>query len=224
MNTGRADGRRRCFIFAAGDFYGLREKPGQNGICRTSGDYVIAADAGYLLCRKLGIVPDLLIGDFDSMDQPTDFSHIRRVPVEKDDTDTMLAVKEGLSAGCGIFHLYGCTGGRRLDHTLASFQSLLYLRRHGARGFLHGDAFLWTVLENETLEIRREVPWALLSLFPLDGRAEGVTLSGVQYPLADGALDPAFPLGVSNHIIKEQAVVSVARGTLLAGWQTADGL
>ena len=77
---------KRCFIFAAGTFFGLRKRP------EKPEDLVIAADAGYRTCRELGIVPDQLLGDFDSMDQPTDFANIHRSPVEKDDTDTMLAV------------------------------------------------------------------------------------------------------------------------------------
>ena len=89
---------------------------------------------GYLACRQAGVVPDLLLGDFDSMDQPEDFDRVRRMPVEKDDTDTMLAVKTGLEQGCGEFYLYGGTGGKRLDHTLANLQTLLYLRRRGAPG------------------------------------------------------------------------------------------
>ena len=104
---------KRCFIFAAGTYYGLRERP-------QTGDLVLAADAGYLACRQAGITPDLLLGDFDSMDQPADFDHVCRVPVEKDDTDTMLAVKTGLEQGCGEFYIYGGTGGRRLDHTAVS--------------------------------------------------------------------------------------------------------
>lgn len=83
---------------------------------------------------RAGITPDLLLGDFDSMDQPADFDHVRRVPVEKDDTDTMLAVKTGLEQGCGEFYIYGGTGGRRLDHTLANLQTLLYLRRPWGQG------------------------------------------------------------------------------------------
>ena len=212
---------RRCFLFAAGDFDGLRETPDR------AGDFVIAADAGYRLCRELGITPDLIIGDFDSMEEPSfprdadggKRPDIRRVPVEKDDTDTMLAIKAGLDAGCDAFYLYGCTGGRRLDHTLANLQGLLYLRRHGARGFLYGGGFVWTALENESLTIPRAVEWGLLSLFALDGKAEGVTVSGVQYPLAGGVLTAEFPLGVSNHITGERAVVAVERGALLAGWE-----
>ena len=75
--------------------------------------------------------------------------------MEKDDTDTMLAVKTGLEQGCGEFYIYGGTGGRRLDHTLANLQTLLYLRRHGARGYLYDNDFVWTAVENETITVGR---------------------------------------------------------------------
>ena len=204
---------KRCFIFAAGTFCGLRERPG------APGDLVIAADAGFRICRTLDITPDLLMGDFDSMEAPKDFIHLIRAPVEKDDTDTMLAVKEGLRQGCGEFHIYGGTGGRRLDHTLANFQALLYLRRHGARGFLYDKDFCWTVMENETLTLERTVDWGIVSLFPMDGAAEGVTLTGLQYPLTEARLTPDVGLAVSNHFREETADVRVRKGALLVGWQ-----
>lgn len=200
------------FIFSAGTFYGLREVP-------SPGDLVIAADAGYRTCRQAGIVPDLLLGDFDSMEQPEDFSKVLRSPVEKDDTDTMLAVKTALERGCDVVHLYGASGGRRLDHTLANLQALLYLRRHGARGFLHDDDFLWTAIENETYTIRQTVEWGLFSAFCLGDRAEGVDEEGFQYPLRDAVLTPDFPLGVSNHIIAPAATVTVRCGALAVGWE-----
>ena len=142
---------KRCFIFAAGTFYGLRERPGDPG------DVVIAADAGYQVCLEVCVKPDLLIGDFDSMEPPADFARVRRLPVEKDDTDTLAAIRAGLEEGCTDFLIYGGTGGKRLDHTLANLQSLLFLRRRGARGFLYGDDFLWTVIENEDLRVMRTV-------------------------------------------------------------------
>ena len=254
----------RCFIFAAGDFYGLRERP-------APGDFVIAADAGYRHCRAVGITPHLLLGDFDSMPEP-DFHlnsnlnlntqdtaypkrlinlektanpgrlidlkqnvnsenppeirdpalyppHIERVPVEKDDTDTMLALKAGLSRGCDCFYIYGATGGKRFDHFIANLQGLLYLRRHGAKVFLYDKNFIWTVIQNEKLIIKREIENALLSIFACDGRAEGVNLSGVQYGLKNGVLTPEFPLGVSNHIAQDTARVQVRKGALLIGWE-----
>ena len=203
---------KRCFIFAAGTFYGLRERP-------APGDFVIAADAGYETCRQAGIVPDLLLGDFDSMDQPADFANVERSPVEKDDTDTMLAVKTGLSRGCREFYIYGGTGGRRLDHTLANLQTLLFLRRRGARGWLYDNDFVWTVIENESLRVEKTVEWGLFSAFCLGDRAEGIDEIGFQYPLSDAVLTPEFPLGVSNHILEPTATISVRKGALVVGWQ-----
>lgn len=203
---------RRCFIFAAGTFYGLREQP-------APGDLVIAADAGYRSCREAGITPDLLLGDFDSMDQPPDFPNVLRSPVEKDDTDTMLAVKTALDNGCKEIYLYGGTGGVRLDHTLANLQSLLYLRRRNARGWMYDRDFLWTVIENETLTVERTVEWGLLSAFCLGADASGVDEEGVQYPLKDAVLSAEFPLGVSNHILEPTARITVRKGALAVGWQ-----
>ena len=180
---------------------------------------MLAADAGYLACRQAGVVPDLLLGDFDSMDQPVDFDRVRRMPVEKDDTDTMLAVKTGLEQGCGEFYLYGGTGGKRLDHTLANLQTLLYLRRRGARGYLYDNDFVWTAIENEILTVEQTVEWGLLSVFSLEGRAAGIDEAGVQYPLSRASLTAEFPLGVSNHIIAPKARITVRQGALLVGWE-----
>ena len=205
---------RRCFVFSAAEFDGLRQSP-------VSGDYVIAADAGFRLCREIGLSPDLLIGDFDSMEEPPDIAsvpHVERAPVMKDDTDTMLALKAGLSRHCAEFHIYGGTGGGRMDHTVANLQGLLYLRRHGARGFLYGRDFVWTAIENESFEIPRLLPDGLLSVFALTSRAGGVTMRGVLYPLDGAELSCDFPLGVSNHITADKASISVDDGALLLGW------
>lgn len=204
---------KRCFIFAAGTYYGLRERPGE------SGDLVIAADAGYRICLREGITPDLLLGDFDSLEPPAAFPHLCRLPVEKDETDTLAALRIGLERGCTDFWIYGGTGGRRLDHTLANLQSLLFLRRRGARGWLYDDNFVWTAIENEALCIQRTVEWGLFSAFCLGDRAEGVYEEGFQYPLEDAVLTPEFPLGVSNHILERSARISVRKGALAVGWE-----
>ena len=209
---------RRCFVFAAGKRCGLRQYPQE-------GDLVIAADAGYRYCQEEDIIPDLLIGDFDSMEIPEDFPnsehrpHVERRPIEKDDTDTMLALKVGLSWHCDTFYIYGGLGGERLDHALANLQSLLYLRRRGAAGYLYEENFVWTVVENEALNIPRSVPDGLLSVFSLTERSEGVTLSGLRYPLSEGVLTAEFPLGVSNHFTAEKALIRVRKGALLVGWE-----
>ena len=203
---------KRCFIFAAGTFFGLRECPRQ-------GDFVIAADAGYRVCQQLGIVPDLLLGDFDSMEQPKDFLNVHRSPVEKDDTDTMLAVKTALGKDCDTIYIYGGTGGKRLDHTLANLQTLWYVRRRGARAYLYDDDFIWTVVENESITIERTVEWGLFSAFCLGDRAEGIDEIGFQYSLTDATVTADFPLGVSNHVMEPFATLKVRKGALAIGWE-----
>ena len=198
-----------CVIFGAGSYYGM--------FCRPEpGDYIIAADGGWEYCRQEGIVPDLLLGDFDSLTEVPDFAHIHRVPVEKDDSDMMLAIKEGLSRGERTFHLYGGMGGARSDHTLANMQSLLYLVCHDAQGWLYGDRERYTVIRNGaiTFPAREE---GIMSVFCLGADAVGVSISGAQYPLKEARLTANFPLGVSNHFIGNPITVSVRDGSLLIG-------
>lgn len=202
----------RCFIFSAGTFFGLRERP-------QTGDLIIAADAGYLTCRAAGIEPDLLLGDFDSMKQPAAFANVLRVPVEKDDTDTMLAAREGLRRGCDTFYFYGATGGKRLDHTLANLQMLLWLRRQGARGYLYDDDFVYTAIQNETLTIPKSVEWGLVSVFCMGEEAHGIDETGMQYYLKDASLSAVQPMGVSNHVTEDEARITVRDGELLVGWE-----
>ena len=94
-----------CYIFGAGSYFGLIRRPAPE-------DTVIAADGGWRICREEGIVPDLLLGDFDSLHTVPDLAISAVVPVEKDDTDMMLAIKEGLARGETDFRLYGGVGGR----------------------------------------------------------------------------------------------------------------
>ena len=115
-----------CFIIGAGSFYGLP-------VPVRDTDTVIAADGGWRVCRELSLTPSLLVADFDSLDTVPEFDHILRLPVEKDDTDMIRAVKEGFARGETEFHLLGGMGGRRTDHTLANMQTLAYIARHGGR-------------------------------------------------------------------------------------------
>ena len=204
---------KRCIIFSAGTFYGLQRQPSPD-------DYVIAADAGYLACLVAGVTPDLLLGDFDSLERPKDFPHaIRTAPREKDETDTMLAVRAGLEQGCDTFYFYGATGGNRLDHTIANFQTLLWLRRQGARGFIYEEGFIWTVIENESMEITRAAENGLVSVFCMGRDARGVTLEGLHYPLENAVISADRPIGVSNQMLGSEAQITVADGALLVGWE-----
>lgn len=204
---------KRCIIFSAGTFYGLQRQPSPD-------DYVIAADAGYLACLVAGVTPDLLLGDFDSLERPKDFPNaIRTAPREKDETDTMLAVRAGLEQGCDTFYFYGATGGNRLDHTIANFQTLLWLRQQGARGFIYEEGFIWTVIENESMEITRAAENGLVSVFCMGRDARGVTLEGLHYPLENAVISADRPIGVSNQMLGSEAQITVADGALLVGWE-----
>lgn len=198
-----------CNIFSAG------EQDCTSADVKTA-DINIAADKGLLLARALGVSPDLLVGDFDSLGEPPAGIETVRHPVIKDDTDTMLAVKIGLARGCDTFYLYGCTGGR-LDHTVANLQALHYIAANNARGFIAGRQCA-AVIQNGSLRFSAEAR-GVISVFALAGEAHGVTINGLYYTLDNGTLTPRFPIGESNEFIGEAAQISVANGVLTVIWR-----
>ena len=204
----------RCVIFCAALCQGPVLPP-------EPGDYVIAADGGLAHAVKFGISPDEILGDFDSLGYtPAD---ARVFPVEKDDTDTMLAIKRGLALGYREFLLYGSLDGPRLDHTVANFQALQYLCDHGAFGYLIGNRQMVTVVKNGTLRFPEQAA-GTVSVFCLGPDARGVTLEGLYYPMENGTLTPGFPLGVSNHFTGQAAAISVREGSLLVIWDRENRL
>ena len=205
---------KKCVIFCAAGFDGLAA-PIENN------DIVIAADGGLLHTQRLGITPDVILGDFDSLGFVPEGANV--FPVEKDDTDAMLAVRRGLAMGCREFLLYGSLDGKRLDHTVANFQTLQFLADHGAVGYLIGADHMVTVLKNGALSFPPDAD-GILSVFCLGADATGVNIEGLQYILKDGTLSPGFPLGVSNHFIGSTARISVKHGSLLLIWDRKNGL
>ena len=117
-----------CVIFCAAEFDGLIQPVAPE-------DYLLAADGGLRHLQGLGRKPDLVLGDFDSLGYTPTGAEVH--PVEKDDTDSMLAMKLGLEMGFRTFHIYGGTGGRQ-DHTFANYQALISLARQGFHGYLIG--------------------------------------------------------------------------------------
>ena len=132
--------------------------------------------------------------------------------MEKDDTDTMFALKLGLEKGYRRFYIYGGLGGKRPDHTIANMQALLFLLSHGARGWLFGENYVWTAIKNASLRIEGEGD---VAVFCFDGKAEGVSIKGLKYELDDAEISSDFPLGVSNSFASREAEISVKNGTLL---------
>ena len=186
-------------------------------------DYVIAADGGLMYCGVLELEPDLILGDFDSLDgEYTEaVESIREqlpekvvtLPVEKDDTDMLAAVKYGLKLGYRSFRLYGANGGR-LEHTIANIQVLKYLKEHGAVGYIMDGTGMILLAQNETISFRDTMD-GYVNIFSLNEKAHGVTIRGLKYELEDVTLTNALPLGISNEFIGVPSEVSVKDGTLL---------
>lgn len=194
-----------CVIFCAGKFDALAAPIGEK-------DYIIAADGGYTHVQKLGLTPDGVLGDFDSLGYVPQDAKI--FPMEKDDTDAMLAVRHGLALGYKRFFLYGSLEGKRLDHTVANFQTLQFLADHGATGYLVGSEQIVAVVKDGSLAFRPGAQ-GILSVFCMGADAQGVTLEGLQYPLENAQLTAGFPLGVSNHFTGSAAKIQVKNGSLL---------
>ena len=211
---------KRCVIVGGGE---IKDFAYDRRLIQES-DFIIAADRGYERCLQMNVKPHLLLGDFDSYNGDMDETiPVLEYPVEKDDTDSMLAVRRGLQAGCDRFLIYGSLDGPRLDHTVANFQTLQFLADHGAKGFLVGKTHIVTLLQNGKLCFPKEAT-GILSVFCMGKDAHGVTLTGLQYPLEDGTLTAGFPLGASNHFIGQEAAVSVSDGSLLLIYERENGL
>lgn len=203
----------KCIIFCAAGFDFL-------AVPIEKEDFVIAADGGLSHTEKLGIVPNEILGDFDSLGHIPAGANV--FPVEKDDTDAMLAVRRGLDLGYREFILYGSLDGPRLDHTVANFQTLQYLADHDAMGYLVGNSCIVTVLKEGEISFPAGKE-GTISVFCMGADAEGVTLEGLYYPLERGTLTAGFPLGVSNHFTGKPAKLSVETGSLLVLWDRKNG-
>ncbi|MEE0682157.1 MAG: thiamine diphosphokinase [Candidatus Gastranaerophilaceae bacterium] len=195
-----------CYIVGAGENYGLDFSPRPH-------DMVIAADAGLRYLEQACIGSDLVIGDFDSLQHIPRHPNVRKLEAEKDDTDMMAAVREGMKLGYGRFHIY-CGMGGRIDHTLANLQLLAFLSQSGKRGFLFDKANVITAITDQTLAFR-EIASGVISIFSCTDKSTGVTLQGLKYELNNAVLTNTFPLGVSNEFTGQESAVTVKDGTLL---------
>ena len=190
----------RCVIVSAGPV----QNPEVLKTLIAPEDWVIAADNGWNLAKRLGIIPNLLVADFDSMPkipEEREEVEILRLPVEKDWTDTMAAAMEGIRRGYRDFLLLGATGGR-LDHTMANFSVLLYLIEQGADALLADEQNLVRLCRPGVYTIRPEEGYRL-SLFPFGGEVTGLCENNVYYPLENAVLRPDSSLGISNEFIRD---------------------
>ena len=179
-------------------------------------DYVIYCDCGLRHMDGLGAEPDLIVGDFDSYSNPEMGTETIVLPCEKDDTDTVFAVKEDIKRGFEDFLLVGVVG-ERLDHTLGNVSILLMLDSEGKKGTIIDD-----YSEMEIVSDRCEMPciiddsYVYFSLINISGTARGVTIRGAKYPLEGAEITCEYQYGVSNEVLPGcTAEVSVGEGRLL---------
>ena len=187
-------------------------------LCRLENPLLIVVDGALEVTHRLGLVPDYIVGDFDTVDQRLlayyEESIIFRHPPEKDQTDTELAIETALGAQCSRLVFLGATGSR-LDHSLANIFLLQGLLEQGI------EAELWN--ENNKLYLknkgfvlkRKEACGDYLSLLPLSDTVEGVTLSGFKYPVQNLTFYRERTLGISNEITEEEAVVEFCKGIFI---------
>lgn len=184
-------------------------------------DYLIAADGGYTTCQSLGLTPNLVVGDFDSLPQPPEFPNVLRLPRIKDETDIGFALTQGETLGYRRFLLLGCMGGRP-DHTFANYQLLAGLAKRDSIGILVGEGHCATALFEAGISFPSPGS-GRISVFS-QGDTCVVSLAGLKYPLEQETLTAQFPLGVSNEFLDLPAQVTVHQGTALVIWERCCGL
>ena len=182
-------------------------------------DMIIAADSGAATALRYGCTPAIVVGDFDSLDKQlaeqlrAGGSRTVSVAVEKDETDTELAVQLAIEQGATEITLLGALGGARFDHTMANVLLLAGFDSVPIK-IVDGPSVCWLVKGPGNTAIDGQVG-DLLSLLPLTGDASGIRTSGLYYPLQGETLYFGKPRGVSNVLTQEHAEVSLERGLLL---------
>ena len=196
---------RRCVIITGGEYSPIPRPE--------AGDFVIACDRGYEYCLRDAITPDLVIADFDSCGgQVAPEIPVLQLPTEKDDTDTMAALRYACDEGYEEVQLY-CALGGRLDHALANVQALAWCAERGIFAAIESPDTRLFALRNAKLRLPRREGFSL-SVFSLTDRSRA-TIRGAKYELENTEITNAFPLGVSNEWCEDEVLVTAHAGTLL---------
>jgi thiamine pyrophosphokinase len=201
---------KKCIIFTGGE---IKDYSSLN-INKNEIDFVICADSGYNHAKALNISVDVAIGDFDSVDSiPDDVQEVIKYPKEKDDTDTILAVKLALEREYKNIDIYGALGNR-FDHSFANIQTLDYILENGGFGRIITETEQIFIVRNNTIIIEK-IDGYVLSVFSYTNQCIGVSEKGVKYPLDNVIVTQSFPIGISNEITDNFAEISVKEGKLL---------
>ena len=204
--------KTRCVIVAGGD------RPTELFQKITENDFVIAADSGLKFCLEANVRPDLIVGDFDSFfgALPEGVETVK-LPTHKDDTDLLFAARCGVERGLSRFAILGGYGSRP-DQNMAMFQTLCWIveQKEDADATAICNGFEVSVIKNQCKTFKADKN-RYLSVFAIDGDAEGVDIIGAEYPLTNATLTANFPIGVSN-CAESDTTVSVKNGKLLIMW------
>ncbi len=176
-------------------------------------DYFIFCDSGLKHKDNFDVDANLIVGDFDSYDNPNANVETIVLPTVKDDTDTVYAVKEGLNRGYKEFLLVGCIG-ERIDHTLGNISILQMLDNNGASGVIVDDYSEMELVKNEI----KRVPdsFSYFSLINIYGSAKGISIKNAKYLLDNAEITTDYQYGISNEVVKgSEAMISVNEGALL---------
>lgn len=176
-------------------------------------DYFIYCDSGLRHREKLECEPDLIVGDFDSHENPDLSVETIVLPCEKDDTDTVFAAKEAVKRGFEDFILIGVTGGR-LDHTLGNVSILLYLFSLGKTAqIIDGYSEMQIAAEKPTFV---DSSYSYFSLLNISGEAEGITVKNAKYPLDNAKITCEYQYGISNEPLQgKTSEISIKKGKML---------
>ena len=188
------------------------------GACIDDADYLIAADGGGLVLTALGRAPQLLIGDLDSIDEASLLffaaaeSEIQRFPREKDETDLELALQAAVSLGAHAIDLF-CVLGGRWDHTLATIAMLSMPMLANIHVRIYAEQQRIELIR--TAAVIHGTVGEVVSLLPLTPTVNGITTTGLAYPLRDATLYMDHSRGVSNVLTDAEAHVTITDGLLL---------
>lgn len=200
---------KRCVIVGGADINNYE----YINSCLHNDDFIVFCDSGLKHLDALQVSPGLIVGDFDSHDNPNLNVETIVLPCEKDDTDTVFAVKEALKRGFDDFLLIGVVGAR-LDHTLGNVSILLYLDALGKKGKIIDDCSEMEIVSNEPAYICDQ--YTFFSLLNISGIAKGITIENAKYPLNNAEITCEYQYGVSNEVTPGMtAKVTVKEGKLL---------
>lgn len=199
----------RCVIVGGadiGDYIYIKDRLKEDDFC-------IFCDSGLRHLSALGVSPNLIVGDFDSHPNPLMDAETIVLPCEKDDTDTMYAVKEGIRRGFDEFLLIGVVG-ERFDHTFVNISILLYLEAQGKKGEIIDDYSEITLVCSEHDFV--DDTYAYFSLLNVSGVAKGVSIENAKFPLDNAEITCEYQYGISNEVLKgKRAKIEVKEGKLL---------